>query len=377
VATLVARSLPPTEIVAAVAEELGRLVSIDGTRILRYEADGTATVIAGWSESVEVPPKLEVGARLALEGESVSTRVFRTGRPARIDNYASSAGPLSEPLRGAGVRSAVGVPIIVEGRLWGVMAAGSTKPEPLPSGMELRLAEFTELVATAIANAESRAELTASRARIVAASDEARRRIERDLHDGAQQRLVSLCLELRAAEGRLPPELSGDLSRVAEDIARVLDDLREISRGIHPAILAEGGLEPGAEDARAPCTDPGRGRRPSRDEAAGADRGGGVLRRLRGAQERGQTRAGLCRTLTLEEQAGAFQLSIRDDGIGGADPKKGSGLTGLHDRVEALGGSIELSSAVGEGTLIVVEFPLRPGATVPTTVLDTVRGRST
>jgi GAF domain-containing protein len=251
VATLVARSLPPTEIVAAVAEELGRLVSIDGTRILRYEADGTATVIAGWSESVEVPPKLEVGARLALEGESVSTRVFRTGRPARIDNYASSAGPLSEPLRGAGVRSAVGVPIIVEGRLWGVMAAGSTKPEPLPSGMELRLAEFTELVATAIANAESRAELTASRARIVAASDEARRRIERDLHDGAQQRLVSLCLELRAAEGRLPPELSGDLSRVAEDIARVLDDLREISRGIHPAILAEGGLEPGAEDARA------------------------------------------------------------------------------------------------------------------------------
>ncbi|MEN3312516.1 MAG: hypothetical protein V7645_1845, partial [Actinomycetota bacterium] len=159
VATLVARGVPPTEIFAAVAEEIGRLVSIDGTRILRYEADGTAIVIAGWSESVEVPPELDVGARLQLKGESVSTLVFRTGRPARIDNYANAAGPLSESLQESGVRSAVGAPIIVEGRLWGVMAAGSTKPEPLPSGTELRLAEFTELLATAIANAESRADL--------------------------------------------------------------------------------------------------------------------------------------------------------------------------------------------------------------------------
>jgi GAF domain-containing protein len=159
IATLVAGGVPPTEIFAAVAEEIGMLLSIDGTRILRFEADGTATVIAGWSESVEVPPELEVGASLALEGESASTLVFRTGRPARIDDYANAAGPLSEALEGAGVRSAVGAPIIVEGHLWGVMAAGSTKPEPLPSGTEFRLAEFTELLATAIANAESRAGL--------------------------------------------------------------------------------------------------------------------------------------------------------------------------------------------------------------------------
>src|SRR5207302_3931540 len=136
VATLVARGLPPTEIFAALAEEMGRLFSIAGTRILRYETDGTATVIGEWSESVEAPPELEVGARLALEGESLSTRVFRTGRPARIDSYADAAGPLSEPLQRAGVRSSAGAPIIVEGRLWGVMTAGSTKPEPLPSGME-------------------------------------------------------------------------------------------------------------------------------------------------------------------------------------------------------------------------------------------------
>jgi PAS domain S-box-containing protein len=373
VATLVARGLPPTEIFAAVAEEVGRLVSIDGTRILRYEADGTATVIAGWSESVEIPSELEVGARLALEGESVSTRVLRTGRPARIDSYANAAGPLSEPLQGAGVRSAAGAPIIVEGRLWGVIAAGSTKPEPLPPGMELRLAEFTELLATAIANAESRAELTASRARIVAASDEARRRIERDLHDGAQQRLVTLGLALRAAERRVPSEiveLRGDLSRVAEDIENVLEDLREMSRGIHPAILGKGGLGPALKTLarRAPIpveVDVRAGTRfPAPVEAAAYYVASEALTNaVRHAQ------ASVVR-ITLEERASGFQLSIRDDGAGGADPRKGSGLIGLHDRVEALGGSIDLSSALGEGTRIVVELPLRPAATMPTTVHD-------
>jgi GAF domain-containing protein len=169
VATLVARGLPPAEILAAVAEEIGRLVAIDGTRILRYEADGTATVIAGWSASAVVPPELEVGARLKLEGESVAALVFRTGQPARIDDYPNAGGPLSDALGRVGVRSAAGAPIVVQGRLWGVMAAGSARPEPLPLGTESRLAEFTELAATAIANAESRAELAASRARIVTA----------------------------------------------------------------------------------------------------------------------------------------------------------------------------------------------------------------
>jgi PAS domain S-box-containing protein len=371
VATLVARGLPPAEIFAAVAEEVGRLVSIDGTMMLRYEADGTATVIAGWSASAEAPPELAVGARLALEGESVSTLVFQTRRPARIDNYANAAGPLAEPLQAAGVRSAVGAPIIAEGRLWGVMTAGSTKPEPLPSGMELRLAEFTELVATAIANAEGRAELTASRARIVAASDEARRRIERDLHDGAQQRLVLLGLELRAVEARVPAEigeLRGDLSRLADVLGSVLDDLREMSRGIHPAILAEGGLGPALRTLarRAPIPVEVDVRAETRlpaavEVAAYYVTSEALTNAVRHAQ------ASVVR-VTLEEQDGAFRLAIRDDGVGGADPGKGSGLIGLHDRVEAVGGSIDLSSALGEGTLIVVEFPLQPGVTMPATV---------
>jgi signal transduction histidine kinase len=376
VATLVARGVPPPQIVAAVAEEVGRLVSIDGTRILRYEADGTATVIAGWSESVEVPPELHVGARVPLDGGSVSTLVFRTGRAVRVDNYGEAGGPLSKPLREAGVQSAAGAPIIVEGRLWGAIAVGSTKPEPLPPGLELRLAEFTELVATAIANAESQAELTASRARIVAASDEARRRIERDLHDGAQQRLVSLCLELRAAERRLPSEVDGvraDLSRAAADIESVLDDLREISRGIHPAILTAGGLGPAlktlARRAPIPVEVDLRTttRLPEPIEAAAYYVASEAL-----TNAARHARASVVR-VTLEEEDGVCLLSIRDDGVGGADPRKGSGLIGLHDRVEALGGSIELSSAAADGTLIVVQFPLEKATTSP----ENVFGRST
>jgi signal transduction histidine kinase len=361
VATLVARGLPPTEIFSAVAEEIGRLVSIDGTRILRYEADGTATVIAGWSESVEIPREIEVGARLALEGESVSMLVFRTGRPARIDDYANADGPLSEPLHGAGVRSAIGAPIIVEGRLWGVIAAGSTKPKPLPSGMELRLAEFTELVATAIANAESRSELAASRARIVAASDETRRRVERDLHDGAQQRLVSLALSLRSAQAELPhdfDDLRAELSDVGQGLTAVLDELREISRGIHPAILSESGLAPALKTLSRRSSIPvaldvrAEGRLPDSIEVAAYYV---VSEMLTNAAKHAQASAV---HVDVARADGVLHISVRDDGVGGADPARGSGLVGLRDRVETLGGTIAFQSPKGAGTAVNVQLPL-------------------
>jgi signal transduction histidine kinase len=248
-----------------------------------------------------------------------------------------------------------------------VIAVGSTKPGPLPFGVELHLAEFTDLVATAIANAESRAELAASRARIVAASDDARRRIERDLHDGAQQRLVSLGLELRAAEQRAPAEieeLKGGLHRAATEIDRLLEDLREISRGIHPAILSEAGLGPAlktlARRASIPVEVDVRAatRLPDPLEAAVYYV---ASEALTNAAKHAQ--AALVRVV-LEERGGALRLSVRDDGIGGADPGKGSGLIGLYDRVEALGGSIELQSPAGRGTLIVVQFPLAGGPAV-------------
>jgi signal transduction histidine kinase len=537
VATLVARGLPPTEISAAVAEEIGKLVSIDGTRILRYEADGTATVVTGWSEAVEVPPELEVGARLALEGESVSAMVFRTGRPARIDDYANTGGPLSKTLQSAGVRSAAGAPIIVEGCLWGVITAGSTRPGPLPSGMEFRLAEFTELVATAIANAESRAalarlaeeqaalrriatlvaggippeelfavvteevgqllgthfagmaryesddtvtvlatwadedehggahplvpgpwpleggdlattiartgrpvriddyhgvpgriaafvrdelgigsslgspivvegrlwgalfvhtkqthpplpvdaesrltgftelvgtaiangesrsELAASRARIVAASDETRRRIERDLHDGAQQQLVTLGLALRSAQAELPHDLEdvrAELSHVQQGLTDVLDELREISRGIHPAILSERGLAPALKILARRSPTPValdvhvEGRLPGGVEVAVYYV---VSEMLTNTAKHAQASAVY---VDVTRADGVLHISVRDDGVGGADPARGSGLVGLRDRVEALGGTIAFQSAKGTGTAVNVLLPLEP-----------------
>jgi signal transduction histidine kinase len=171
--------------------------------------------------------------------------VLRTGRPARIDDFGEATGPLAEEARSFGVRCTIGAPIIVQGHLWGVVIAAATNDQPLPPDTEDRLASFTDLVATAISNAQNLAELTASRARVVATADETRRRIERDLHDGAQQRLLSLGLALRAAQTAVPPQLrqlDGDLSRVADGLASVQDDLREMARGIHPAILARGGL---------------------------------------------------------------------------------------------------------------------------------------
>ncbi len=245
VATLVARETAPDDVFAAVTDEVGQLLAIDIATMLRYETDGKATVVAAWSVAGGHIP---VGSRLVLDGDNVAAAVLRDGRLARMDSFAAAAGHLAERLRDLGVRSSVGSPIVVHGRLWGVMVAASRSDEPIPPVAEFRLSEFTELAATAVANAQARAELNASRARIVTSADQARRLIERDLHDGVQQRLVSLGLGVRAAEDvaksgsgeLLLPRLAG----IREGLMGALDDLREISHGIHPAILSEGGLRP-------------------------------------------------------------------------------------------------------------------------------------
>ena len=231
------------------------------------------------------------------------------------------------------------------------------------SGTADRLADFTELVATAVGNAQSRAELAASRARIVAAADETRRRIERDLHDGTQQRLVSLGLELRLAQSLVPaelPELETEIGKVADELTGVVEDLREIARGIHPAILSEGGLGSALRTLARRAAIAVELDLAAIGAAAGAGRGGGVLRRLRSAHQRDQARARArsCASPSRRETT-ASHLSIRDDGVGGADPAHGSGLIGLRDRVEALGGSLKVSGPPDVGTLIGVQLPLR------------------
>ncbi|HEX3335026.1 MAG TPA: GAF domain-containing protein, partial [Jatrophihabitans sp.] len=243
VATLVARGVRPEALFAAVVDEVRQLLPVEFAMMVRFEPDGTGTTVAN---SSPIGDPFGVGARWPLGGKNVMTAVAQTGRPARLDSYTDASGPVGVAVRDWGVRSSVGAPVIVEGRPWGVVTVSSMREQPLTADTEARLASFTELLATAIANAESRAALAASRARIVAAADETRRRIERDLHDGIQQRLVVLGLQLRAAQAGVPlqpSELDDVLSRVADGLASVFDELREISHGIHPAILSKGGLK--------------------------------------------------------------------------------------------------------------------------------------
>ena len=368
VATLVAREASPAEVFSVVTEELGRLLGADIAALARLEPGNTATVVAAWSEGEG--DYVPVGTRISLEDESVARTVMETGRPARRDNLQQASDSISAMARQLGVTSTVGTPIVVEGRLWGGMSVSSRQPEPLPTDTESRIADFAELVATAIANAEARTELTASRARVVAAADETRRRIERDLHDGIQQRLVSLGLELRAAQATVPPqpgELEGVLSRVGEGLAGVIDELREISRGIHPAILSERGLEPAL---RALCRRSAvpveldldaEQRLPEPVEAAAYYV---VSEALTNAAKHAHASVV---NVELDTHDANLQLAIRDDGIGGADLSGGSGLVGLSDRIEALGGTLQVTSPAGTGTTLLIEVPLgvQSGAVSP------------
>ena len=362
VATLVAEATAPQVVFAAVAEEVGRLLAVDFAILVRYDPQDTLEVVGTWTRTGAPPPTL-VGGRLPLGGRNVTTLVHQTGRPARIE-YSDVSGVIGQvAAQDWRLRSSVGVPVGAEGRLWGCIVVAFSRQGllPLPADTEAQLAGFTELVATAIANAESRSELAASRRRIVAASDDARRRIERDLHDGTQQRLVSLGLAARMAEaevaaGRGDPQ--AQLARIAAGLADAVAELQELSRGIHPAILSEGGLGPALRtlarrsavpvdlevttDAR--CPEP-------IEIAAYYVASEALANAMKHAQASSVE-------MSLGLRDGSLLLSVRDDGVGGADPARGSGLAGLADRVEALGGSIHVYSAAGAGTHITAQLPL-------------------
>src|SRR5580704_17511398 len=360
VATLVARAVPPEQVFAAVTAEVGRLLSPDFTLMSRFDQDDAAMIVGAWTISGADPAP--VGTRLSLGGNDVHTLVLQTGRSARLDDYSKASGMAADIAQKADVASAAGVPISVAGRLWGIVVIASAAE--LPADTEARLADFTELVGTAVGNAQSRAELDASRTRIVAAADQTRRRIERDLHDGIQQRLVSLGLELRLAQSVAPASLPGvaaEMGRIAGELNAVVDDLREIARGIHPAILSEGGLRPAlrtlgrraAVDIEVKVDVDPIPRLPEPIEVAAYYV---VSEALTNATKHAQ--ASFVRVV-VEERGDSLHLSIRDDGVGGADPACGSGLIGLRDRAEALGGSLEVNSPPGAGTVVAVELPLR------------------
>ncbi|MDN3021035.1 PAS domain S-box protein [Streptomyces sp. S.PB5] len=345
VATLVARGAAPSKVFTRVAEEVGALLNTSAA-VLRQEPDGSQTVLG---TVLGFPERLE-----------------RTTRATRRQAGRKAIREISRTRRAAHVGHAVGAPIVVEDRLWGYVLAASPL-DVLPGGTEARLADFTELVAAAIANADSRAQLTASRARVVAAADASRRRIERDLHDGVQQRLVALQLDLRLAESLLTDpssELAEQLAHVGKGLDDAFQDLLQVARGIHPAILSKGGLGPALRslarrsavpvvlDLELPTT-----RLPEPLEVAAYYV---TSECLTNAAKHAHARVVSVEAGIRDEW---LELVIRDDGVGGADPGRGSGLIGLIDRVEAIGGKLDVSSPPGEGTTMGVRLPLNPPPT--------------
>jgi signal transduction histidine kinase len=365
VATLVARSVPASEVFEAVTREVGLLCGADLARMEQFEEDGTATGVAAWSRGAA---QLAVGTRLNLDGPSIARAVRHGDGPVRVESFAGAKGTIAREAREVGIRSSVGCPIVVAGQLWGVIAASRKSDEPFPADTESQLASFTELIVTAIENADSRAQLDASRARVVAAADEARRRLERDLHDGAQQRLISMALELRMVQDTVPeelPDLRADLGQVVDALSSALEELRQISRGLHPAILSEGGLGPGlralVRRSAVPVelrVDTGSRYPPPVEVAAYYVVSEAVTNTTKYA---GASHV----EVTVEQHDGTLLLWVRDDGVGGADPGRGSGLTGLRDRVEALGGAIGITSPAGDGTVIQVSLPVEQSAGRP------------
>jgi GAF domain-containing protein len=357
VATLVARGGPPEELFAAVAEEVERLLPVDFAHMGRYESDGTVTVIATSGSTVD---RFPVGLRWRLGGNNLTTIIFETGRPGRIDAYDDAFGPLGDTGRDIGIRSSAGTPIIVEGRVWGVVTAGSTVEKRLPADVESRLGSFTELVATAVANAESRAALAASRVRIVAAADESRRRIERDLHDGAQQRLVHAVIVLKLALRALS---HGDVN-AAQLVAEALghaeqanSELRELAHGILPAALTRGGLRAGVEALVSRVSlpvsvDVSVDRLPPGIEATAyfviSEALTNVVKHARAGRAE----------VTARLERGELRVEVHDDGVGGAFGGDSTGLGGLEDRLSALDGRLVLDSPPGGGTSVRALVPV-------------------
>jgi signal transduction histidine kinase len=357
VATLVAEGAAPSEVFEMVTREVGTLCGADLARMERYESDDTVIGVAGWSRSDA--PELAVGTRFALEGASIAALVREASRPVRVDSFAGAHGPIAREAQGLGIRSSVGCPIVVEGRLWGVIAASSKSARPFPADTEAQIAEFTELVATAIANTEARREVAASRARIVTATDEERRRVVRDLHDGAQQRLVQTIVTLKLARGAGLNDGESADSLVAEALdqaEQANDELRELAHGILPSVLARGGLRAGIEALVSRVRVPvdvavGDERLPAEIEASAyfvvAEALTNVVK---------HSRAGSAEVKAWVQDS-VLHLDVQDDGVGGARPD-GTGLVGLNDRVAALGGRLRVESPAGRGTRIAATLPL-------------------
>src|SRR5918997_2607968 len=357
VATLVASGVGPERVFTAVSEGCARVLEVNASAVVRYEPDGKAMIVGRHNrDGIDVFP---VGEALPADEQAALVRVHRTGAPARVDDWGGREGEFAETMFRTGYRSTAAAPILVAGTLWGAIAIASENP--LPSDAENRLLAFCELAALGIASAQARTDLVASRARLVKAGDEQRRRLERNLHDGAQQRLVSVALTLRVARARLGAEPQG-VADLLDDAARELDaglaELRELARGLHPAILGVHGL-PRALDAlaarmRVPVEldVPIEERLPEHIEATAyyivAEALANVSRHAQATEVR----------ISVRIDGDVLRCEIADDGRGGADEAAGTGIVGLRDRAEATGGTLSVLSPPGRGTVLSAVLPL-------------------
>jgi PAS domain S-box-containing protein len=365
VATRIAEGDHPADLFEAVAVEVGQLLEADVTRLLRYEEDGTASIVAGYGAR---DPALDVGARMILDASQVWGRVARDGSALRTDDLDAGSDRLARSLRQLDVGGAVAAPIVVSGRVWGVIVAAFRRTEAVHADTEARIAQFTELVATAVANAQSNAELAASRRRIVETADKTRRRIERDLHDGAQQRLVHTIITLELARSSLPDDDPSArlVSEALEHAHHAVAETRELAQGIHPVILSRHGVVPALEDlidrSAVPVTLNTHitRRLPASVEVTAYYVVSEALTNV--AKHANASSA----QVSLDERNGDLRLQISDDGVGGADPSRGSGLLGLKDRIEASGGTLTVESRPDHGTRLTVELPLEaPAPPIP------------
>ena len=357
VATLVAHGAAPSDVFETVTREVGILCGADLARMERYESGDTVVGVAGWSR--KDVPELAVGTQFSLEGASIAAMVREASRPVRLNSFADAHGPIAQEAQGLGIRSSVGCPILVEGRLWGVIAASSTSATPFPPDTESQIAEFTELVATAIANTEARTEVAASRARVVAAADDERRRVVRDLHDGAQQRLITTIITLKTAQDALQSkaeDLPDLLTEALEHAEQATAELRELAHGILPRILTRGGLRAGVGALASRMPVPVEhavsvGRLPAAVEATAYFV---VAEALTNVAKHAQARRA---TVTARIDGDTLQVRVRDDGVGGAHPE-GTGLLGVADRLAVLHGQLRVESPTDGGTLVAADIPV-------------------
>ena len=355
VATLVASEATPERVFMAVSAECARVLEVNASAVWRYEGDDTATVVGRLNRDGIDP--FPLGTRLLADENTTVGRARDTGAPARVDDWGAATGEFAEMMLRSGYRSSVAAPIVVAGTPWGAVWIGSA--QRLTEESEVRLGAFCELVSLAVASAQARADLQASRARIVRAGDEQRRKLERNLHDGAQQRLVAAALTMRAAQKRWtsdPESASQLLSVAAEELDAGLEELRELARGLHPGALTDYGLEGAlrALGTRLPLPvefDLTHERLGSHVEATAYFIVSETLTNV--VKHAGATSA----TVTIGCVGDVVRVEVRDDGVGGADTSAGSGLIGLRDRAEAAGGTLVVVSPPGRGTVVTASLP--------------------